>query len=225
MLPAGDDYVLKQDYALSSKHQMSSTTTASSSSSRRKSTPPKKRQRSTPLFTVDASAPKQVVDDVGDLVALMYGIMVQLVGGGGVEKREVVGKGNGVFTTRKIKAETIVLICSGTIYDAAHPTAVASDRVIGLKPVYGHNLSVVGDSRPEATGADVNHSCCDYNCRFQFVHDDDERLNAVVIRTLRDLAVDEELLVDYGDAFFRVGCGKTPCMCCGGVCPKGRMFP
>ena len=202
-----------------------SSSTAASTSSRRKSAPPKKRQRATPLFTVDASAPAGVAGDVGALVSLMYGIMVQLVGGGGVEKRSVDGKGCGVFTTKEIKANTVVLIYSGTIYSASHPTAIASDRAISLKPVYGEQIMVVGDSRPEATGADVNHSCCDCNCRYQFVHDDPERVNAIVITTSCDLPAGVELLVDYGDAFFSVDGGKTPCACRGGVCPKGRMFP
>lgn len=152
----------------------------------------------------------------------------------GIVNRPSEGKGVGKFCSSSIPAagEVVAVMFGRVAADGA------GARVLRLPPVRARPYVLVGTGPPRSAhpiwsglvaaqyaridAADINHSCQDANCAFVRVHDDDARLNAVAVKTLRAIEAGEELLVDYGDEYFAAA-GDLPC-CCRPVCPKQRRF-
>jgi len=127
-------------------------------------------------------------------------------------------KGIGKICAEPIEAGELVGIYTGTVYNAKEVPLEDNGRQMTLP-----NSLVVNGFGPSAiNAADCNHSCQRFNCRYMFVHDDDELLNAVVLETTRRVEAGEELLVDYGDEFFAKN-GTSACLC-DTPCPLNRFF-
>ena len=131
-------------------------------------------------------------------------------------------KGPGKFATNAIEEEGVCLgIYTGRLH-LAEARVPDNGRHLDLKPVNGTSLFVEGSGPSRINAADFNHSCCRANVAFRYLAFEGTALQAVIATNLRRIEPGEELLLDYGDAYFRPG-GSRPCMC-EPVCPKGRFF-
>ena len=186
-------------------------------SKRKRGTPVPKRQT---LYEFDSRVDERV--DMAALQLLMTPIIQEI--SDNVQRYGIrivqSDKGIGKTCTEPIEADELVGVYTGTVYNADEaPPDDNNGRLMGLP-----NSLVVNAFGPSAiNAADFNHSCQRFNCRYMFVHDDDHLLNAVVLATIRRVEAGEELLVNYGDEYFRKSSGSVACLC-DTPCPLNRFF-
>ena len=110
------------------------------------------------------------------------------------------GKGRGIVARRPLRADQLVMRITGRVID--DPT-YSSRYCIDLGE--GYSLE------PDPPGAFLNHSC-DPNCELIDGDDDDDRIE---LRAKRDVAVGQELTIDYAwDAEaepYLCACGSQDC--------------
>ena len=136
----------------------------------------------------------------------------------GIHQGATHGKGIGKFCTESIEEGELIGVYTGTVYNAGD----TPPDINGRHMVLPNSLVVDGFGPSTINGADCNHSCQKHNCRYMFVHDDPACINGVVVATSRRIHAGEELLVDYGDAYF-MRSGLVPCLC-ENPCPMNRFF-
>ena len=153
------------------------------------------------VYTFDTRAQFLLARDARDLARLMVPVVRDIVDNValyGIHNRPVEHKGLGKFCSRPIAHVGV----SVAVYMGHITTdAVENGRVLRLKAVQSRQFVLVGAGP----------------------HDDERRLNAVVVVTTRPIREWEELLLDYGEAYFPDGQGSVPCRC-RPICPKNRMF-
>ena len=127
-------------------------------------------------------------------------------------------KGLGKFASKPICETNVLLgIYTGRLHFANTPVP-DNGRHMNLRSIKGVDLFIEGSDPSPINAADFNHSCCKANTTFRYV----ATLPAIVVTNTRPIEAGEELLLDYGDSYFRSG-GSMPCLC-EEVCPKGRFF-
>ena len=120
------------------------------------------------------------------------------------------GKGLGVCTKKFIRANTDIAPYTGLAIrgDTADHLTKTNRHVVELDPETGTCI----DGESHGSIARFFNSSCDPNCELiKFTEATGERL--VIIRTMRDIQVDEELTVSYGFTKLTHGDKPTVCLC------------
>ena len=194
---------------------------------KRKSSAPVR--RITPVYTIDNTTDPGLSDLLGEDLRNLHASIgptimeiednierygIRLEGG---------EKGLQKIATQPIPHTGVMLgIYTGQLHFAQ--TRVADNgRHLNLKPVRGIPLFVEGSGPSRIQAADCNHSCTGANLAYKYLRiTDADVLEAVVVVTTRRIAAGEELLLDYGEDFFRRD-GSRPCLCAD-PCPLNRYF-